>query len=35
MVFKMNGEIELPTKREIVWEMLSDPAILERMHSRM
>ena len=29
MAFNMEGEIELPEKREIVWKMLSDPAILK------
>ena len=29
MAFNMDGEIELPAKREIVWKMLNDPAVLQ------
>jgi carbon monoxide dehydrogenase subunit G len=29
MAFTMEGEIELPASREIVWAMLNDPAVLK------
>lgn len=30
MALEMNGEYELPQKRELVWKALNDPAILEK-----
>lgn len=29
MTFKMDGEIELPAERELVWNMLNDPGVLK------
>jgi carbon monoxide dehydrogenase subunit G len=30
MALEMNGEYDLPQKRELVWKALNDPAILEK-----
>jgi hypothetical protein len=35
MAFNMDGEIELPAKREVVWKMLKRSGSLARVYSWM